>query len=78
MNNHSWHKTIANTGFGNKVAGARGITLQGLSQVTHINTQLLAVLDGVRSPDLVQQLALGQHFPGVVEQHGQQAKLNRC
>ncbi len=71
MNNHSWHKTITDSGFGNEMAGAGGIFLQFLSQVTHINTQIVTVLDGVRAPDLVQQLPLGEHFARIIQQHGQ-------
>lgn len=41
MNNHSRHKTIANASLGNKVTWLRGVELQFLSQVTHINTQIV-------------------------------------
>ncbi len=76
MNMHSQHETIANTGFSNEMAGTSGILLQFLSQVSHINTQIVTVFDSVWSPHLVEELALGEHFSGVVEQHCQQAKLD--
>lgn len=52
------------------------IGLQLLSQMTHIDPQIVAVLHGVR-PHLIQQLALGKHFAGIIQQRRQQAKLDR-
>ena len=77
LNNNSKHKPIPNTGFSNEVAGAGGILLQFLSQMSHINTQIMTVFDRVWPPHLVKELALGEHFPGVIQQHRQQAELNR-
>ena len=59
------------------MAGASGILFQFLSQMSHINTQIMTVFDRVWPPHLVKELALGEYFSGVVEQHCQQAKLNR-
>ncbi len=53
-NNNSWHKPIPNPGFSNKMAGAGGILLQFLSQMPHINTQIVAVFDRVWSPHLIE------------------------
>lgn len=53
------------------------IGLQLLSQMTHIDPQIVAVLHGVRPPHLIQQLALGKHFAGIIQQRRQQAKLDR-
>ena len=64
-------------GFSNEVAGAGGILFQFLSQMSHINTQIMTVFDRVWPPHLVKELALGEHFPGVIQQHRQQAELNR-
>lgn len=52
------------------------IGLQLLSQMTHIDPQIVAVLHGVR-PHLIQQLTLGKHFAGIIQQRRQQAKLDR-
>ncbi len=70
------HKPITNTGFSNEMAGAGGILFQFLSQMSHINTQIVTVFDRVWPPYLVKELALGEHFSGIVEQHRQQAKFN--
>lgn len=53
------------------------IGLQLLSQMTHIDPQIVAVLNGVRPPHLIQQLTLGKHFAGIIQQRRQQAKLDR-
>jgi len=36
----------------------------------------MAVFHRVRAPDLIEQLALGQHFAGVGEQGGQQPEFD--
>ncbi|KFX17283.1 hypothetical protein KP17_06135 [Pectobacterium parvum] len=48
------HKTIADRGFSQEMARSCRIAFQLLAQVPHINTQIVAVLDGVRPPDLRQ------------------------
>ena len=55
----------------------RRIGLQLLPQVPHINAQIVAVLHRIRPPDLIEQLPLGQHLAGIIEQYRQQAKFNR-
>ncbi|GCN54129.1 hypothetical protein HmCmsJML168_01951 [Escherichia coli] len=59
------------------MAGAGGILLQFLSQMPHINTQIMTVFDRVWPPHLVEELALGEHFSRIIKQHCQQAELNR-
>ena len=51
----------------------RRIGLQLLPQVPHINAQIVAVLHRIRPPDLIEQLPLGQHLAGIIEQYRQQA-----
>ncbi len=70
-----WHKPIADTGFGQQMAGLGGIAFQLLTKMSHINTQIVAVLHRIRPPHLIQQLTLRQHFSGIVQQQTQQAKL---
>lgn len=54
LNKHSWHKPIPNTGFSNEMAGASGILFQFLSQMSHINTQIVTVFDRVWPPHLIE------------------------
>ena len=54
LNNNSKHKPIANTGFSNEMAGASGILFQFLSQMSHINTQIVTVFDRVWPPHLIE------------------------
>ena len=44
--------------------------------MTHIDPQIVAVLHGVRPPHLIQQLSLGKHFAGIIQQRRQQTKLD--
>ena len=50
----TWHKPIPNTGFSNEMAGASGILFQFLSQMSHINTQIVTVFDRVWPPHLIE------------------------
>ena len=48
----SWHKAVTDAGFGQQVFWPGRIGLQFLPQMPHINSQIVAVFDVVRSPDV--------------------------
>ncbi len=67
---------IPDTRFGKKVAGSCRISFQLLTEVTHVDAQVVAAFHIGRSPDLPQQLAVGQHLAGFGDQCRQQPKLD--
>ena len=55
----------------------RGIYFQLLAKMSHINAQIVTMLYGIGPPYLTEELALGEHFTGVIQQYSQQAEFNR-
>ena len=55
----------------------RRLVLELVTQVAHVDAQVVAAVDVARPPDLAQQLAVRQHAAGVGDQHAEQAVCDR-
>ena len=71
------HKAVTNAGFRQNELGPRRIVLDFFSHMSHINANVVAVLDMGRTPDCLQELAMSQDGIRIGDQVGQQSKFNR-
>ena len=69
-------ESVAHANLGLKVFRLRGITLKFVSEVTHVNAQIVAALDVARPPYLGEQLSLRDHAAGVSDERSEQPIFN--
>ena len=68
-------KPVADPRLGHDVARTRGIGFELLAQRTEQHAQMLRLVDGMRSPDGLQDGAVGQDATGMLRQEHQQLEL---
>src|ERR1700727_365933 len=71
------HQSIAHRRLGQNVLWLRGIVLEFLPQMSHVYTNIVAILGMRGSPYLAQDLSMRQHFAGIRDQKTEQAVLDR-
>ena len=63
---------IADAEFRHQDAGPGRIFFDLLAQLAHKDAQIMRVLDVLRTPDLFEQMLVGDHVAGVLRQHLEQ------
>ena len=63
---------------GHQIAGACRIGLQFVAQLPHIHAKIMTLVHVQRPPDLFQQLSMGEHFPGMPHERGEQFVFDWC
>ena len=58
---------ISDTGLGEEQAGARGIRLQLVAQLGHVDSEIMGLINRVDPPHLFQEVAMGQHLAGMAD-----------
>lgn len=61
-------QSIADAGFGAKIARARRVFFDFAAQTSHVNAQIMRFGSVAAAPDFAQQMAMRQHFSGVAHQ----------
>ena|SRR3989442_1472513 len=69
-------EAVADPQLGEQIAWVGRLCLQFSAQLTHMHPEGGGVVWGVRAPDLVQQLAVRHHLPGVAHERGQEFVLD--
>src|SRR4030095_15173969 len=70
-------EAVADTWLGEQITWASRLRLEFVAQLTHIYPQIVSVVFGMLSPDLLQQLAMRHHLPSVVHECGQEFVFDR-
>src|SRR5207244_1758879 len=71
-------QTIANARFGEQITRPRGIPLQLVAKLAHVDAQVMALVSEARAPDLFQELAMGEDLARVLDEDREEVVLRAC
>jgi len=69
-------EAVSDPDLGEEKARLGGVRLELMAELRHIDAQIMAVLEVVRSPDLFEKLPVGQHHAGMFHEDGEQTVLD--
>ena len=70
-------EAVADSWLGEQITWASWLRLEFVAQLTHVYPQVVGLVYGMLSPDLLQQLAMGHHLTSVVHESGQEFVFDR-
>jgi hypothetical protein len=70
-------KSITDTGFVDQKSRAGRVLFNLVSQLGHVNPEILCLFDVGRSPDLLKQLPMCEHFARMLRKEGNKTVFNR-
>src|SRR5215469_11065681 len=70
-------EAVADPWLSEEIPRASRLRLEFVAQLAHVHPQVVGIVSGVFSPDLLQQLAMGHHLPSVVHERGQECVFGR-
>src|SRR5262245_21893162 len=71
-------QAIADTGLGDHIGGVRRIRLELRPDVGEVDAQIVGLVLVARSPDLLEELTVGDEPPGMLRQLTEQVEFDRC
>ena len=64
-------EAVSDPDLGEEKAWLGEVRLELMAELRHIDAQIMAVLEVVRSPDLFEKLPVGQHHAGMFHEDGE-------